>query len=134
MVKSMACPRCHDARWVCEAHMDRPWGIAGGCACGQPGAPCPVCNRSRRESPPQMPEAYRSLVKERRHRHRTPGRERHCAIKDYPLRLLPALGFLLSLVGLALVAASFIGFSLPNSRKASPFFRQDVDSVARMWP
>jgi hypothetical protein len=42
MLKSMPCPRCHDARWVCEDHMHRPWGIPRGCACGGAGAPCPV--------------------------------------------------------------------------------------------
>ena len=40
------CPTCKGARWVCEAHPDRPHGIDGGCDCGEPGMPCRACNRT----------------------------------------------------------------------------------------
>jgi hypothetical protein len=26
------CPICLDAKWVCEAHEDKPWGIEGAVA------------------------------------------------------------------------------------------------------
>lgn len=38
------CPFCKDARWVCEAHPNKPWGIEGECGCGEPGMPCRFCN------------------------------------------------------------------------------------------
>jgi hypothetical protein len=57
------CPVCLDARWVCEAHPDRPWGIPEGCSCGAPGMPCSACNPSDREHPPQMPEGYQSFIR-----------------------------------------------------------------------
>jgi hypothetical protein len=38
------CLRCHDTRFVCEAHPLRPWiDSPAGCRCGAPGDPCPVC-------------------------------------------------------------------------------------------
>src|SRR6185503_2144772 len=46
-----ACPKCLDARWVCESHPDRPWGEMSGspsaCSCGGAGMPCPACNEGR---------------------------------------------------------------------------------------
>ncbi len=40
------CRTCEDAQWVCESHMDKPWGgissSATACKCGA-GAPCPCC-------------------------------------------------------------------------------------------
>jgi len=45
---AMKCPRCDDARWVCEAHEDRPWEGADSpraCKCGGAGMPCGLCNR-----------------------------------------------------------------------------------------
>jgi hypothetical protein len=56
------CSICHDARWVCEDHPDRPWGITSGCNCGGAGTPCLACNPSDRDHPPQMPEGYRSFL------------------------------------------------------------------------
>lgn len=37
------CPVCRNRRWVCENHMDLPFDVPDGCACGA-GAPCPACN------------------------------------------------------------------------------------------
>ncbi|WP_315804015.1 hypothetical protein [Bradyrhizobium sp. SZCCHNS3002] len=47
------CLRCAGARFVCEAHPDRPWTTgAGGCRCGAPGDPCPLCNGTLRDAEP----------------------------------------------------------------------------------
>jgi hypothetical protein len=54
------CTRCSNARWVCEAHPQRPWGdVQGACCCGAPGEPCPVCNRVEADEVPKMPEGFR---------------------------------------------------------------------------
>ena len=54
------CPFCRDARWVCQAHRDQPWGIEGGCECGGPGVPCKYCNPSGGpDDPPDMPPRTR---------------------------------------------------------------------------
>jgi len=50
----MTCSVCYGCRWVCENHLDKPWGDLGEnlpneCACGA-GSPCPNCNRG---SPPE---------------------------------------------------------------------------------
>ena len=59
----MACRVCDDGRWVCEDHVDKPWGGASdgkdACHRGSAGMPCPICNRSDREHEPKMPEGYR---------------------------------------------------------------------------
>jgi hypothetical protein len=52
------CLRCRNARWVCEAHPDRPWGIKGGCPCGGPGDPCPVCNNVDEDEVPELAEDF----------------------------------------------------------------------------
>jgi hypothetical protein len=53
------CPICKGARWVCEAHHDRPWGISEGCKCGAPGMPCDFCNPSGGpEDPPDLPPGF----------------------------------------------------------------------------
>ena len=50
------CPICKGARWVCEAHPDRPWGIQGECDCGEPGMPCKFCNPcGGPDDPPDCP-------------------------------------------------------------------------------
>ena len=64
-VIQMPCRTCLGARWVCEDHPDRPWDIPGGCVCGGAGAPCPSCNVSDRDHPPQLPEAGRALLSAR---------------------------------------------------------------------
>ena len=38
------CRFCQGARWVCERHNGRPWGVQGGCDCGARGMPCQFCN------------------------------------------------------------------------------------------
>jgi hypothetical protein len=44
----MSCGTCHDTRWVCEAHPDRPWNDhPSACRCGEPGMPCPDCNEPK---------------------------------------------------------------------------------------
>src|SRR4051794_8126954 len=62
----VSCKTCGGARWVCEDHLERPWGGASdrsdACHCGGAGAPCPACNPCDRDNPPQMPEGYLSLV------------------------------------------------------------------------
>jgi len=58
------CPFCRDAKWVCEAHPDRPWGIDGGCECGAPGMPCKICNPSGGiDDPPDLPLDFRVTKK-----------------------------------------------------------------------
>jgi hypothetical protein len=41
------CKNCNGMEWVCEGHLDQPWGglsdSAEACHCGGAGAPCPVC-------------------------------------------------------------------------------------------
>jgi hypothetical protein len=32
------------------------------CHCGGAGVPCPACNLSDRDHPPEMPEGYQSLI------------------------------------------------------------------------
>jgi hypothetical protein len=38
------CKNCDNTGWVCEAHENKPWEGPLACGCGEPGAPCPVCN------------------------------------------------------------------------------------------
>jgi len=38
------CPRCDDARWVCEAYEDRA-DSPRACKCEGAGMPCGLCNR-----------------------------------------------------------------------------------------
>jgi hypothetical protein len=57
------CLRCHGARWICEAHPDRPWGIEGGCRCGAPGEPCPVCNGVDNDDVPEVPQDFVTTAK-----------------------------------------------------------------------
>ena len=42
----MACERCNDSGWVCEAHDEHAWLIDGESHCKAPGIPCPDCNPS----------------------------------------------------------------------------------------
>jgi hypothetical protein len=53
------CARCHNMRWVCEAHPDLPWEGDFGCKCGAPGEPCPICNRADDETTPELPEGFK---------------------------------------------------------------------------
>jgi hypothetical protein len=53
------CARCAKARWVCEAHPNRPWSNGPrACSCGAPGEPCPVCNRTNPDTVPALPEGF----------------------------------------------------------------------------
>ena len=62
----MTCEICGDARWVCEDHVDKPWGGASeredACHCGGAGMPCPACNQTQGIEPPEMPPGYRSII------------------------------------------------------------------------
>jgi len=64
-VSEPACTVCGGALWVCEDHLDKPWGgvIPRGdaCHCGGAGMPCPACNPSDQGEPPKMPEGYKSI-------------------------------------------------------------------------
>jgi hypothetical protein len=50
MAENVECRNCAGAEWVCEEHMDMPWGGLSSsphaCNCGGAGAPCPACSRS----------------------------------------------------------------------------------------
>jgi hypothetical protein len=52
------CTICDDTGWVCEAHPDRPTGMFSkrfdACNCGGAGMPCPTCNPSDADQPPDM--------------------------------------------------------------------------------
>lgn len=52
----MGCLTCHGARWICEAHPDRPWPHDD---CAGPGDPCPDCNR---REPPAWSPGVASIV------------------------------------------------------------------------
>lgn len=54
------CLRCDNTGWVCEAHPERPWKDSpGGCHCGAPGNPCPVCNRADdADTAPDLPPGF----------------------------------------------------------------------------
>jgi len=53
------CMRCDNARFVCEAHPDRPWQDGPrACACGAPGIPCPICNRTEDGEIPELPDGF----------------------------------------------------------------------------
>jgi hypothetical protein len=60
------CSVCQGARWVCEDHPGKPWDGASdateACHCGGAGIPCPACNPSDRDNPPEMPEGYRPFL------------------------------------------------------------------------
>jgi hypothetical protein len=53
----MACARCEDEGWVCEAHPEVPWphGDRAG-----PGTPCPDCNAT---NPPRPPPGFVTFVR-----------------------------------------------------------------------
>jgi hypothetical protein len=60
------CATCDNGRWVCENHPDRPWLGDRACTCGGAGMPCPICNRTERVDPddlPDMPEGFVVEVK-----------------------------------------------------------------------
>jgi hypothetical protein len=58
-LKNSECPICRGARWVCEVHTNRPWGIEGGCDCPGPGMPC-SCNPSGGiDDPPELPPGFK---------------------------------------------------------------------------
>ena len=65
-VMESECSICRGARWVCEDHTDKLWDGASdapeACHCGGAGVPCPACNPSDRENPPEMPEGYKSII------------------------------------------------------------------------
>ena len=48
------CPRCQNARWVCENHPDKPWTPEHEAVCGGAGMPCPDCNEPRNDERPAM--------------------------------------------------------------------------------
>jgi hypothetical protein len=52
------CQRCDDCRWICEAHLDKPWDGPTACGCGAPGDPCPDCNRAGPLDQPEMPPDF----------------------------------------------------------------------------
>jgi hypothetical protein len=60
-----ACAVCGGALWVCEDHMDKPWGGAStradACRCGGAGAPCPACNPCDEHTLPRLPDDYESF-------------------------------------------------------------------------
>ena len=56
------CTRCDNSRWVCENHPDKPWLGEHACECGGAGAPCPVCNQSDEDTPPELPEGFEALA------------------------------------------------------------------------
>lgn len=51
----MACTRCQDTRWVCEAHPDKPMDHDD---CEGAGMPCPICNPSSRAKVPTLPPLF----------------------------------------------------------------------------
>ena len=57
---------CGGARWVCEAHPDKPWDGESdredACHCGGAGMPCPVCNRTVGKERPEMPPGFRTMI------------------------------------------------------------------------
>src|ERR1043166_2986340 len=53
----MACKRCKDERWVCEAHP--AWTAEHARTCGEPGMPCPACNRDPGpDIEPRLPKGF----------------------------------------------------------------------------
>jgi hypothetical protein len=60
------CLTCEGCGWVCEAHLDRPWGDDSdserACHCGGAGAPCPACNRSDGDHEPRMPPGFTTII------------------------------------------------------------------------
>src|SRR5262245_52198832 len=54
-MNEVACFRCCNTGWVCEAHDNRPWDGPHACGCGAAGAPCPSCNVSDPDNPPRLP-------------------------------------------------------------------------------
>jgi hypothetical protein len=56
--------RCDNARIVCEAHPELPWGDGPrACPCGAAGEPCPLCNNVADGEVPEMPEGFVTIVK-----------------------------------------------------------------------
>jgi len=51
------CRLCRDARWVCEAHPDKPMRHDG---CNGAGMPCPTCNAG--EGMPELPPGFKVTV------------------------------------------------------------------------
>jgi hypothetical protein len=56
------CARCDSWRWVCENHPTKPWLGDHACECGGAGMPCPVCNRSDADNPPELPEGFEAIA------------------------------------------------------------------------
>ena len=75
MNEQSECAVCGGALWVCEDHVDKPWGgatnRADACHCGGAGAPCPACNPSDREHPPKMPGGDKTILDKDGWRHQT---------------------------------------------------------------
>jgi hypothetical protein len=51
------CPRCQDARWICEQHPERPWPHGD---CPGPGDLCPECNLL---NPPELPPDHVTIAR-----------------------------------------------------------------------
>jgi hypothetical protein len=56
------CARCDNCRWVCENDPDKPWLGDYACECGGAGMPCPVCNHSDADHPPELPEGLEAIA------------------------------------------------------------------------
>jgi hypothetical protein len=55
----LICTQCRNARWVCEAHPQRPWGdVEGACNLCGCGMPCPKCNAGDGLEPPEMAPGF----------------------------------------------------------------------------
>ena len=58
------CPICRGARWICEVHKSRSWGILGGMRVRGAGQPCWNCNASEvPDDPPDMPPGFKVTVR-----------------------------------------------------------------------
>jgi hypothetical protein len=58
----MKCLLCEDNGWVCENHPERAWEGEHAYGCGGAGTPCPVCNPSDENSPPELPEGFEAIL------------------------------------------------------------------------
>jgi hypothetical protein len=52
------CSRCADTGWICEEHPDKPMDHEG---CVGAGMPCPLCNPSDRDHPPDVSRIIRRI-------------------------------------------------------------------------
>jgi hypothetical protein len=59
VARPMTCTTCQGARWVCEAHADRPWNDhPNACRYGEPGMPCLLCNAPQEGERPALPTDF----------------------------------------------------------------------------